>query len=112
MEGIVTLLAPYAPHIAEELWQVLSGAAATSENCVSLRRWPDWDEAALVQSSIELPVQINGKVRGKISVSPDADDAAVIDAAKTDERIAGYLAGKTVVKQIVIPNRLVNLVIK
>jgi leucyl-tRNA synthetase len=112
MEGIVTLLAPYAPHIAEELWQVLSGAATTSENCVSLRRWPDWDEAALVQSSIELPVQINGKVRGKISVPPDADDAAVIDAAKTDERIAGYLAGKTVVKQIVIPNRLVNLVIK
>lgn len=112
METIVVLLAPYAPHIAEELWQLLTGGDGQGKGCVSMHPWPQWDEAALVQSSIELPVQINGKVRGKISVAPDADEATVLDAAKSDERIAAAIDGKTIVKSIVVPGRLVNLVIK
>jgi leucyl-tRNA synthetase len=116
METIVVLLSPYAPHIAEELWQLLAGGDAKSETdakgCVSMHPWPLWDEAALVQSSIELPVQVNGKVRGKINVAPDADEATVLEAAKADERIASAIDGKTIVKSIVVPGRLVNLVVK
>ncbi len=108
MEAIVTLLAPYAPHIAEELWMVLRGG----EGCVSLREWPAWDEAALVQNEIDLPVQINGKVRGKIFVAPDADEAAVTEVARRDERIAEWLGGKSIVKTIFVPGRLVNFVVK
>jgi leucyl-tRNA synthetase len=112
METIVVLLAPYAPHIAEELWNLLNGGQTESQGCVSMHPWPKWDEAALVQSSIELPVQVNGKVRGKINVAPDADEATVLDAAKSDERISAAIDGKTIVKSIVVPGRLVNLVVK
>ena len=112
METIVVLLAPYAPHMAEELWQLLSGGNTKATGCVSMHAWPQWDEAALVQSSIELPVQVNGKVRGKINVAPDADEATVLETAKSDERIAAAIDGKTIVKSIVVPGRLVNLVIK
>ena len=112
MEVIVTLLAPYAPHIAEELWQCLCGGDITAHGCVSLRAWPQWDEAALVQSTIELPVQINGKVRGKIIVAAETSEASVIASACQDERIAGLIEGKRIVKSIVVPGRLVNLVIK
>jgi leucyl-tRNA synthetase len=112
METIVVLLAPYAPHIAEELWQLLSGGKSATQGCVSMHPWPKWDEAALVQSSIELPVQVNGKVRGKINVAPDADEATVLEAAKSDERISAAIDGKTIVKSIVVPGRLVNLVVK
>ncbi|TVP99024.1 MAG: leucine--tRNA ligase [Planctomycetaceae bacterium] len=112
MEGIVVLLAPYAPHIAEELWQCLSGGDISQVGCVSRRPWPTWDESALVQSQIEMPVQINGKVRGKILVAPDADEATVLGAAREDDRIAPQLTGKTIVKSIVVPGRLVNLVVK
>ncbi len=112
METIVVLLAPYAPHIAEELWQLLCGGDISERGCVSLQPWPVWDEAALVQSAIDLPVQINGKVRGKISVSPDADEATVLQTAREDERIAKLIEGKQLVKSIVVPQRLVNLVVK
>ena len=112
METIVVLLSPYAPHVAEELWQLLSGGSTERTGCVSMHPWPSWDEAALVQSSIELPVQVNGKLRGKINVAPDADEATVLESAKADERIAAAIDGKTIVKSIVVPGRLVNLVVK
>lgn len=112
METIVVLLAPYAPHLAEELWQLLTGGPDAGKGCASLQPWPQWDEAALVQSSIELPVQVNGKVRAKINVAPDADEATVLATAKSDDRIAAVIEGKTIVKSIVVPGRLVNLVVK
>ncbi|RPH82477.1 MAG: hypothetical protein EHM77_03185 [Planctomycetaceae bacterium] len=112
MEAIVTLLAPYAPHVAEELWQCLRGDERPASDCVSTRAWPQWDEAALVQSEIEVPVQINGKLRGKVMVPAGADEAVVLAAAREDQRIAEMLLGKTLVKSIYVPGRLVNLVIK
>jgi leucyl-tRNA synthetase len=112
MEAIVTLLAPYAPHVAEELWQCLRGDERPASDCVSTRAWPQWDEAALVQSEIEVPVQINGKLRGKVMVPAGADEAVVLAAAREDQRIAEMLSGKTLVKSIYVPGRLVNLVIK
>ncbi len=111
MEAIVILISPYAPHIAEELWQLLC-AESNNRGCASLQPWPQWDESALVQTSIELPVQINGKVRTKIEVAPDADEATVLQTALADSRVIAAIDGKSIAKSIVVPGRLVNLVVK
>ncbi len=106
MEPFVLLLSPFAPHMAEELWQAL-GHAKT----LAYEPWPAYDDSLLVESTVELPVQINGKVRSKITVAADADQQAVLAAAKADPKVADYLAGKQIVKEIVIPGRLVNIVV-
>ncbi|NBC11720.1 MAG: leucine--tRNA ligase [Planctomycetes bacterium] len=105
-EQLVTMLAPLAPHISEELWERLG-----YEGGIADVPWPTWDQQMLVEDTIELPVQVNGKLRGKISVPADADDAAVEEAAKADENVATHLEGKTVRKVIVIKGKLINIVV-
>jgi leucyl-tRNA synthetase len=107
MEGFVLLLSPFAPHIAEELWQVLGHA-----DTLAYEPWPAFDEAMIREDTIELPVQINGKLRAVIQVPTDADQAAVEQAARTQPKIAEMLAGKTVHKVIVVPKRMVNFVVR
>ncbi|MCE9544032.1 MAG: class I tRNA ligase family protein, partial [Planctomycetia bacterium] len=107
MESLVLLLSPMAPHIAEELWNLLG-----HKKSLAYEPWPQFDEALLKEESIEVPVQIKGKVRGRIQVPPDADEAALEAAARADEKIAALLADATVVKVIVVPGRLVNFVTK
>jgi len=107
MEKLVQLLSPFAPHLAEELWQALGHA-----DTLAYEPWPAFDEAAIREDTIEVPVQINGKLRGKVLVSADADRAALDLAARDDAKIAELLAGKTVVKAIVVPGRMVNFVVK
>ena len=107
MEKIVLLLSPLAPHIAEELWEVLG-----HKKTLAYEPWPAFDEAKIRESSIEIPVQILGKVRGRIIVPADADDAAIEAAARADEKIAPLLEGKTIVKTIIAQKRLVNFVVK
>ncbi len=104
-ESFVKMLAPFAPHVAEELWAVLGQAPS-----VAHRDWPAYDPALLVEDTIELPVQVNGKLRGKVTVAADADDSAIEAAARADPNVAVQLDGKTVRKVIVIPKRLVNIV--
>ncbi|MEJ5997930.1 leucine--tRNA ligase [Corynebacterium sp. H130] len=105
VEPLVIMLAPIAPHVAEELWQRL-GHTET----VTYVDFPGFDEKYLVDDEIELPVQVNGKVRGRIMVATDAAQDAVV--AKAMEAVASHVEGKTVVKQIVVPGRMVNLVVK
>ncbi len=105
MERFILLLSPFAPHLAEELWQALGHT-----DTLAYEPWPAWDEAALHESTIEVPVQVNGKLRSRISVPSDADAKALEAAAKADPRIAELLAGKTIRKAIVVPGRLVNFV--
>ena len=107
MKTFLVILSPYAPHIAEELWQLLGG-----EDSIAKQTWPKHDESALKQDSVEIPVQINGKVKSKISVPADADKNAMIEAALADAKIQSSTDGKNIVKQIVVPGRLVNLVVK
>ncbi|MGC6443329.1 MAG: leucine--tRNA ligase [Rubripirellula sp.] len=107
MRSFVVLLSPYAPHLSEELWKLLGG-----DDSISKQAWPAWDEAALVQSTVEVPVQINGKVKAKIAISPDTDRDQMMEIALTDERIKALIEGKQIVKQIAVPGRLVNLVVK
>ncbi len=106
-ERFVTVLSPFAPHLAEELWERLGHDAS-----IAFEAWPSFDEAMLASESVELPVQINGKVRSKISVPAEASQDEVLAAALADERIAELVEGKHIVKQIVVPGRLVNLVVK
>jgi len=105
LDRFVRVLAPFAPHIAEELWHRLG-----HESSVAHATWPTYDEAQLVDEEIEIPVQIMGKVRSRIRVPVNADQKTLETAALTDDRIRKLLEGKTVRKVIVVKNRLVNLV--
>jgi leucyl-tRNA synthetase len=107
LEKFVLLLSPFAPHIAEELWQALGHAES-----VAHEPWPEFDPALAKEDTIEVPVQVNGKVRSRITVPADADKATLEAAAKADPRIVEYTAGKQIVNVIVVPGRLVNIVVK
>lgn len=106
VEALVQLLGPVAPHVAEELWQKLG-----HETYLANIDWPTWDEAKLVQDTIEMPVQVNGKLRAKINIPADADQAAIEAIAKEDENVQAHLDGKTIRKVIVIKGRLINIVV-
>ena len=101
------LLNPFVPHITEELNQLCGFSGELAH-----QQWPEYDEAKCVDSVLELPVQINGKLRSRITVPADADNETVIAAAHADEKVASAIDGKTVVKEIVVKNKLVNLVVK
>ncbi|MHC5071824.1 MAG: leucine--tRNA ligase, partial [Planctomycetota bacterium] len=101
----VQVLNPFAPHITEELWSRLGG-----EGSLAYRSWPEIDESLLSDDTVEMVVQVNGKVRGRITVDANADDATVLADAR--QAIADQTAGRTIVKEIVVKGRLVNLVVK
>ena len=107
-EVLVKLLAPIAPHWAEELWSAVLGR----EGSVHLQPWPEFDLEKAKDDEVELAVQINGKVKARIPVASDAAEQTVLDAAFAAPAVASAVDGKTVVKQIVIPGRLVNIVVK
>ncbi len=104
---LVRLICPIAPHLAEEMWESLGG-----EGFASLAPWPEYDETKVVDSVIEIAVQICGKLRSTITIAADADRDAAIAAAKADEKIASMLEGKTIVKEIYVPGKIVNIVAK
>ena len=102
----VQCLSPFAPHICEELWQRLGHEAS-----VFRAPWPAVDEAAAKASELDIPIQVNGKLRSRITVAAEIDDAGLEAAALADERVQGYLAGRTVRRVVVVPGRLVNIVV-
>ena len=107
MQSFILLLAPYAPHLAEELWELLG-----AEGTLAYEPWPEFDESLLVESTIEIPIQIKGKVKSRISVAADISKDDLQEAARNDEKMQELLAGSEVVKVIVVPGRLVNFVTK
>lgn len=107
METLVLLLAPFAPHLAEELWSVLGHTES-----LAYAPWPKYDPAKLVETELEIPVQVNGKLRGKIKVPADADQTKLQTLAESDEAIKPHLEGKTIVKVICVPKKMVNFVVK
>jgi len=106
-ENFVLMLAPFAPHIAEEIWQRLG-----HESSLARHPWPKFDSARLQETTIELPVQVNGKLRDKISVAADADEATILQSAERAEKVRPWLEGKTIVKRLYVPKKLVNFVVK
>ena len=101
----IVVLNPFAPHLTEELWQRLG-----NEGLCMDQSWPDHDESLLVEDEIEMVVQVNGKVRSKITVPAEAPQPGIEAAAQADPKVQGHLDGKTVRKVIVVPGRLVNIV--
>ncbi|WP_107923337.1 leucine--tRNA ligase [Lysinibacillus parviboronicapiens] len=106
-QGFVKMLAPIVPHVAEELWQLLG-----HEGSISYEEWPAYDESKLVDDEVEVAVQVAGKVRAKIIVAKDASKEDIEKVALADDKVQEYMAGKTLVKVIVIPGKLVNIVVK
>ena len=107
LRTLVTVLAPFAPHIAEELWEQTGG-----EGSVCDTEWPTWNEDYLVEDEVQMPVSFNGKARFQINLPATASKEAIIEAAMNDERSQKYLEGKQVVKTIVVPGRIINIVVK
>ncbi|HZZ72969.1 MAG TPA: leucine--tRNA ligase [Pirellulales bacterium] len=107
MERFVLLLAPFAPHLAEELWHMLG-----HEQTLAYAAWPVADPALLVEETTEIPVQVNGKLRSRVSVRTGAAAADLEAAARADEKVAEQLAGKTIVKVIAVAGKMVNFVVK
>ncbi len=106
-ETLVLLLAPYVPHMAEELW-----VRAGHEPSVANVAWPVYDEALTVDDEIEIVLQVNGKVRSRISMSKDTSKDELLATAKADTKLQEWLKGKEIVKEIVVPGKLVNIVVK
>ena len=104
---LVKLIAPFAPHIAEELWEAMGG-----EGSVCDATWPQYDEKYLVESQMQLTISFNGKARYQMQFDVDADNATIEQAVLADERAQKYIAGKKVMKVIIVPKKIVNVVIK
>lgn len=107
LEMLVLMLSPMVPHITQTLWETLE-----QPGLVLNVTWPKVDESALVKDEIELMVQVNGKLRGKISVAKDLDKDAILALAKAEESVTKFIDGKELIKEILVPGRLVNLVVK
>jgi leucyl-tRNA synthetase len=107
LQNVVVLIAPFAPHIAEELWHALGNAGTVCDAA-----WPKWDEKYLVENEATLTISFNGKARYQKTFAADADSATIQKLAIEDERSAKYLDGKQIVKVIVVPKKIVNIVIK
>ncbi len=107
LKAFITMLNPFAPHVTEEIWeeQGFSGMLATA-------KWVEYDEAKCVDDTIEIVAQVNGKIRAKLMIASNATSEEAIALAKSDEKVAADIAGKTVVKELYVPGRLVNIVVK
>jgi leucyl-tRNA synthetase len=106
-EALVKMLSPFTPHIAEELWQSLG-----HDDIVVASRWPEYDEQLAREEELEIPVQVNGKLVARIMVPADSGEEQLSQAALANEKIQARMAGKQLVKSIIVPGRLVNLVVK
>jgi len=101
------MLNPFAPHITEEMWQT-----AGFEGMLATAAWPAYDEAKCAESTIEIAVQVNGKLRSRLTVAADVTAADAIAAAKADEKTLPFIEGMQFVKELYVPGKLVNLVVK
>lgn len=106
LSTFLQLVAPFAPHMAEELWHELG-----NKDSIHVSHWPQWNEKLLVSDTITMVVQVNGKIRAQLTVSAGADEATVTEAAKANERVKAYLDGQTIKKVIFVPGKLISFVV-
>ena len=106
LEALVVMLAPFSPHVAEEMWEALGHAGGLKAD------WPIADAELAAREELEIPIQVNGKLRSRVITSPEISEEDLRTAALADEKIRSLVDGKQVVKVIVVPKRLVNVVIR
>ena len=111
LEVLMLLLSPFAPHMVEEMWE-LTGYAARNGRMAMQMDWPVYDESKTVASAVEMAVQVQGKLRGTVTVPVDSDQDTVVAAARANERVAKAMEGMQIVKVIYVKNKLVNLIVK
>ena len=102
------LLNPFAPHVSEEVWEI----AKLGEGMVAEQKWPEYDEAKCKDETVEIAVQVNGKIKARLNISADADNTEAIAAAKSDAKVAAAIDGMNIVKEIYVKGKLVNIVVK
>ena len=107
MWALLLMLSPFAPHICEEMWENMGFGGQ-----VSAQGWPEYDESKTVADTVEMAVQVGGKLRGTIQVALDSDQETVVATAKENEKVARFVEGMEIVKVIHVPNKLVNLIVK
>ena len=107
MQCLIIILSPFTPHICEEMWRHIG----KTDSLVTVS-WPEYDEAALVKDEVEIVIQVNGKLKDKLNVANNLDRAALEKVAMESEKIQALLEGKTVVKVVAVPNKLLNIVVK
>jgi leucyl-tRNA synthetase len=107
VESLLLMMAPFTPHITEELWHRLGRTKS-----IHLRRWPEWDEGIAAEETITLVVQVNGRVRDRIEVPVDIEDAEAERLARESEAVQRHAAGKEILRVVVVPGRLVNVVVR
>jgi len=105
--SLVLLLAPFAPYLAHELWETLG-----EKGSLLRAAWPKYDAELAKEEEIEIPVQVNGKLRSRITVPADSEEAFVLERALADEKVKAAIAGKQILKKIYVPGKMVNLVVK
>jgi len=107
VESIITLLSPIVPHITEELWEMIGRSGGLSET-----GWPVFDEAVVAEEKITIVIQVNGKVRSRILIDADETDEKIKELALNNEKIKQFTGNKDIVKEIYVPKKLVNIVVK
>ena len=107
LKTFVKLLDPFAPHVSEEVWSQLGG-----EGLLAIATWPEFDEAKTIDATIEVPVQICGKLRATITIAKDSTAEEAIAAAKADAKVLEFLDGKNIIKEIYVPGKIINIVAK
>ena len=118
LKTFLQLLNPFAPHVCEEVWEAqgwkaeAAAAGAEADGLLALIAWPTWDEDKCVDETIEIAVQVSGKIKNRINVPADIDEAGALELAKADEKVAAALEGKTILKELYVKGRLVNIVAK
>ena len=110
-EKLLLMLSPFAPHMVEELWEQLGCAAEYGKMAMQMP-WPEYDESKTVAAHTEMAVQVNGKLKGTVTVAMDSEQDAVVEAARQVEKIAKTLDGMQIVKVIFVKNKLINLIVK
>ena len=107
LKTILLLLSPFAPHLCEEMWEIMNyGGTINDQN------WPQYDEAKCVDNEVEIVVQVNGKIRARMKIANDEAQESVISKAKADEKVAAEISGKTIVKELYVKGKLVNIVVR
>ena len=111
LEALLKMLSPFAPHMVEEMWELMGFAAKYGKMCMQMD-WPVFDESKTIDATAEMAVQVNGKLKGTVIVPTDSDEQTVVAAAMELEKVKKSTEGMSVVKTILVKNKLVNLIIK
>jgi leucyl-tRNA synthetase len=112
LESLALMLAPFSPHIAEEMWEGLGHSGGLLGKGLNVPKWPQADPELARKEQLEIPIQVNGKVRSRLLVSPDVTESDLREAALADEKVRGFIDGREVKNVIVVPRRLVNVVVR